>query len=70
MVRKVLVAAFLAAVIAVVTFPYWGTCDMQYRACALSCDVRQRSDGIKKAACRAECYTRKIACISGRAVQR
>lgn len=70
MVRRVLVAAVFAAVIALVTFPYWGSCDLKYRTCAFSCDVRHRNEGIKKAACRAECYTRKVACISRHAVRR
>jgi hypothetical protein len=70
MFKKVLIAAFFAAVIAIVTFPYWGSCGMKYDTCVLSCDLRQRNDGIAKAACRAECYARKIACNSNQALHR
>jgi hypothetical protein len=42
---------------------------MKYDTCVLSCDLRQRGDAIAKAACRAECYTRKIACVSRRALR-
>lgn len=70
MIKKVLITAFFAAIIAIVTFPYWGSCGLKYDTCVLSCELRQRHDGIAKAACRAECYARKVACISSQALNR
>ena len=62
--KIVLLGVLAAAVIAVVTFPYWAGCDAKYQVCILTCDLRHMGSDFKQAACRGGCVTRKIRCIS------
>ena len=64
MVIKGFVVLALVAIVAFFTFPYWASCDIKYETCLVGCDIKHFGSDIKKAACKGNCTTRKIACLS------
>jgi len=58
------------AVIAFLTSSIWASCDFKYQVCTTLCDARHVTSDLKKAGCKGSCTSRKIACISKKAIEK
>ncbi len=63
MIRLIIISIFVV-VVALVTVPLWGSCGLQADICSNWCGVRHINSDIKVAACRAECVTKRLACMA------
>lgn len=61
--KKILLAAGVA-VIAVVTVPLWGGCDLNAKLCSSWCAVRHFNAEVKEAGCNARCSTEHLSCLA------
>jgi hypothetical protein len=62
--KKLIVLVLAAAVVAALTLPLWGSCDLRADACSRWCGLRYYDSGIKAAACRAECVAERLSCLA------
>jgi len=61
---KIAIVAAVVAVVAILSAPLWGGCNVAYQVCKLSCDVKHFDSKLKKAACKTSCGADKLSCLS------
>lgn len=54
----------VVAVIAAVTLPLWGSCDLNAKACSGWCSIRHFNSDVKTASCKARCSTDRLRCLT------
>lgn len=63
----------VVTIIAALTLPLWGSCDLNASACDSWCDVRHYGSDLRIASCKAECATDRLRCLTrqgGKEVER
>jgi len=61
---KKLLFILVLVVIAIVTLPLWGSCDLNARACSTWCSARHYNSDFKTATCQARCSSDKLNCLA------
>lgn len=63
-VMKKLYLFIVVTLIAAVTLPLWGSCDLNAKACSSWCEVRHYGSDLRIATCKAECTTDRLRCLT------
>ena len=61
---KVAAVVIGIAVIAILSFSIWASCDFKYQVCTTVCNVQHLDSDLKKAGCKASCTSKNLACVS------
>ena len=61
--KKIFMLLLLALLIAGVTLPQWGSCELQAEVCSRWCGLRHYDSSVDAAACRAECVGKRVKCM-------
>ncbi len=61
---KKLYIIVVVTVVAVLTLPLWGSCDLNAKACSGWCSVRHYGSDIRVASCKAGCSTDRLRCLT------
>lgn len=61
--KKVLIIVVLA-IVAFITLPLWGSCELNAKACSTWCRLRHFDSDVKTAACKARCATDRLRCLT------
>lgn len=61
---KKLYIIVVVALVAVLTLPLWGSCDLNAKACGSWCSVRHSGHDLRIASCKAECSTDRLRCLT------
>lgn len=67
---KKLLLIGIVLVVAGVTLPLWGSCDLNAKACSAWCSARHFNSDVKTAACKAQCTTDKLSCLANKGAQK
>lgn len=63
---KKLYITVVLTLIALLTLPLWGSCDLNAKACGAWCDVRHYGSELGIASCKAVCTTDRLRCLTGK----
>lgn len=66
---KKLYLIVVATLIAALTLPLWGSCDLNASACSSGCSLRHYGSDLRIAACKAECTTDRLRCLTSQGGQ-
>ncbi len=61
---KKLYLIVVVTLIAALTLPLWGSCDLNAKACDSWCSVRHYGSDLRTASCKAECTTDRLRCLT------
>jgi hypothetical protein len=56
----------VVAIVAVATLPWWGSCELNAKACSSWCTVRHFNSDVKSTGCKANCTTERLRCLTRR----
>ena len=62
---KKLYIIVVLALVAVLTLPLWGSCDLNAAGCRHWCSVRHYGSDLRIASCRVQCSTDRLQCLAG-----
>jgi len=61
---QIIGAIVIFALVAFVSAPLWGGCDLNEDLCQTWCDVRYSDSAIQKGTCKASCVTDRLGCLA------
>ncbi len=61
---KKLYIIMVVTLVAVLTLPLWGSCDLNAKGCTTWCNVRHYGSDLRIASCNAECSTDQLRCLA------
>lgn len=66
--KKIYIVIVLMLV-AGLTLPLWGSCDLNAKVCSSWCSIRHYSSDLKTASCKAGCTTDRLRCLTDQGSQ-
>ena len=61
---KLIVIALAILLVAILTAPLWGGCNITYSLCSSWCEIKHFNSSFKSTACKGSCAADKVACLA------
>ena len=61
---KLIIILLAVGIVAVLTAPVWGGCDINYKLCSGWCDIRYFNSSFEATVCKGGCGADKLACLA------
>lgn len=61
---KIIAIVAAVLIVAILTAPFWGGCQITNTLCSTWCDIRHFNSTFKSTACKGSCAADKMACLA------